>query len=162
MSWRWTNLPYRLREDPGELRHYFLALLDESKGNLTTAAEALGIARRMFYMYIKRLDLIPKLDGIRDKYASKRKHRRGTQNEFEELMARDEGQAREVLLWTLQDAKGDHYETARGLGVRTGRLSQYLKRYGLVEEAAALRDARIKAIRISFPGTGPSDGAAAR
>lgn len=156
MSWRWTGLQTKSREHAEEFRQELLAVIDRCHGNITEAAAVFGISRTIFYNYIKRHNLMPEVAGIKDKYAIARRTGRaahplvrGSQNEFEAMLTKSRKEAREVMRWTLQDAKGDYGKTAVLLGIRTNRLGGFIEALGLEKEAAALRAEKLEEIRAS-------------
>lgn len=154
MAWKFTDLPYRMRKDPEELRDFLFRLVDESRGNITMAAEALDLSRRMLYYYIDELGMRAEVIGLKDKYKVARRRgqtagasHRGTQNEFLAMMHKDPKEAMAVMQWAFEDSGGDFNGVARSLGIRNNILSGLVTKLGLEETVQRIRQARAEKLR---------------
>lgn len=163
MGYRFTDLPYLAERMPDELRFTIMRLTREHDGNLSHVAEALGVARTVLYRYIRRLNLRPEIDGIRDELsrgriqATRERRRlpgRGRLSEFERTAAERPDTARQMLLWAFKDAGADYRAAALQLGIGKPRLMALMVQLGMQSElrdfAAEVSAARVAAGRATF------------
>lgn len=154
MSYKFTDLPYLSARDPEELKQVIFRLLREFRGNATHTAEALGITKKQFYLYIHKLDILPEVQGIRDEFRRRGTTKRAPAGRAAEFVRRSEESpsvAAQMILWAYKDAKADVPKTCRELGLPRALLFKLAEQLGILPEmktyAAGLRLERLETSR---------------
>lgn len=134
MSYRYTDYPYLLNRHPGELKNLILETARQNEAHMASMADSLGVATRILYGYIYKLNILEDIRQIRDQFRDAR--RRGGRirvdtSTFGTLVRTNPEEAKRVMEWAYADAGEDATRAAKDLGVPVRRFYLYATHLGL-------------------------------
>jgi hypothetical protein len=149
-GYRFTDFPWLYNRHPEELRATILGAIREQDGHMENAAAYLGIAKRVMYGYIYKLDADDARAGVhpgfqeqvrelRDALKLARQGRRVPRgldtSVIGSLMRTDREKAAKLLTWTYEDAYEFVPLAARMLGISARRFHTYAQDLDILPES---------------------------
>lgn len=135
MGYRFTDFPHLLHRAPDELVETILGAVRENGGNVSDAAEYVGLTRRQFYKYAKAVGVLDKIQEIRDEFRLGRAPRASAldNTEFGMLARTSPDEAMNVMKNAYADSDSAP-EAAENLGISAKRFYAYCRRWNLFPE----------------------------